>query len=1055
MVGRPWLWIMVLLSLVRTSTVAAQAVLDDFEDIKPWRVTWSEGARAEIARDQGHSGMGMRLDFDLGAGGHAIVHRDLPVSLPANYTFKFWVHGDALPNSFEFKLIGRGAKNVWWYKQHDFDFRSEWQEVIVKKPRIEFAWGPLGGGPPREIVAVEFAVSAGQGGKGSVWIDDLRIEQRDAEARPDLKPKVTASTSQPGHEPEMVLDQKAETSWHSGTIAAQQWLIIDLQARREYGALVIDWEHDDFAASYEVETSDDGKEWKPLYSCARSNGGRDYIYAPDAESRFIRLNLQESSRGQGYGIVAVGIAPYELSTSPNRFFEMIARDAPPGIYPKYLIGKQTYWTVVGVDSDSKNALINEEGAIEVQRGGVSIEPFLYSDGELITWNAVQTSQELEEGYLPIPSVNWLHERLALKVTAVAAGTPESSTLHVRYRIENRTDVFKDVTLFVAVRPFQVLPPWQNLNLVGGVSPIHDLTFQGRTVSVNGKETILTQTPPERFGASTFDEGMITDFLTDGRMPPQNKISDPFGYASGALMYRLRLDPHASSDVYLAVPFHDPKRAGMSVPSDGVEAHFSATLAAVADYWRRLLNRVELRLPPDGERVARSIKSTIAYTLINRRGPALHPGPRTYARAWIRDGAMISGGLLEMGLTEEVRDFMRWFSQYQADDGRIPCCVDDRGADRVPEHDSDGEFIYIVAEYYRHTHDIGFLNELWPAVVKAVDHLTGLRAQRITDEYRKPEKQVFFGLVPESISHEGYSSQPVHSYWDDFFALRGFKDAAALAVAVGDDERVVKLAALREAFRSDLYASIERTMKDKHIDYIPGSAELGDYDPTSTAIALTLGREYVHMPQPALNDTFEKYWAHVVTRRKRLNGDEAYSAYELRNVGALVLLGQRERAYELLKLLLDDQRPVTWNQWQEITWKDPTLPRFIGDMPHTWVASSLVQSVRSFFAYERESDSSLVLAAGLPSVWVMSPEGVSVKRLPTHYGVLHFSLRAEEPRRLRALIGGDLVLPPGRIILKPPLPQPLKGVTVNGRASMAFTADSATISDFPAEVVLEY
>ena len=33
-----------------------------------------------------------------------------------------------------------------------------------------------------------------------------------------------------------------------------------------------------------------------------------------------------------------------------------------------------------------------------------------------------------------------------------------------------------------------------------------------------------------------------------------------------------------------------------------------------------------------------------------------------------------------------------------------------------------------------------------------------------------------GLVTESISHEGYSAKPVHSYWDDFWALRGLDDA---------------------------------------------------------------------------------------------------------------------------------------------------------------------------------------------------------------------------------------------------------------------------------------
>jgi hypothetical protein len=39
-------------------------------------------------------------------------------------------------------------------------------------------------------------------------------------------------------------------------------------------------------------------------------------------------------------------------------------------------------------------------------------------------------------------------------------------------------------------------------------------------------------------------------------------------------------------------------------------------------------------------------------------------------------------------------------------------------------------------------------------------------------------------VTESISHEGYSDKAMHSYWDNFFVLKGFKDAAAIASVLG-------------------------------------------------------------------------------------------------------------------------------------------------------------------------------------------------------------------------------------------------------------------------------
>jgi F5/8 type C domain len=1050
--GRHWVAVVGFL-LVHTGALSAQTVLDDFEDVSGWTATASDGARVEIGRDVGHGGMSLRIDFDLGAGGYVIVRKAFAISLPANYAFKFFVRGDVPPNTFQFKLVDRTGQNVWWYQQRDFTFPTEWRQVIVKKPRIQFAWGPAGGGPPQHIGYIEFAIAAGHGGSGSVWIDDFTLEEREPSAPTKLKPKVSASTSLPGNAPELVLDQNPYTSWHSGELAAHQWVVLDFVKRREYGGLVIDWDAD-YATAYQVQASDDGENWVPVFSSTAGNGGRDYVYLPDGESRYLRIDMERSSHEQGYGIREVTVEPFEFSASPNQFFEAIARDAPPGTYPKYFTERQTYWTIIGARGDDKEALMNEEGMLEVDKGSFSLEPFLFADGTLITWNSARISQQLERGYLPIPSVTWSADPLALTITAFAAGRAGESSLYVRYRVENHSDAPRDVDLFVAVRPFQVLPPWQTLNMVGGVTPIRDLVFGAREVWVNGEKVVQSLTAPDRVGAATFEEGLATHFLLQGKLPPRTQVSDPLGYASGAFAYGLHIAPTSQEDVYLAVPFDDPDTSP-SPGTDGPAPFFNRLLATAVQQWDTLLNRVDFQLPPFATQVARTIKSTLAYILINRDGPAIQPGSRTYARSWIRDGAVTSTALLQMGFTREVREFIRWFSQYQLPDGRIPCCVDQRGTDSVLENDSNGEFIYTVTEYYRYTHDIGLVNDLWPAVLKAVDYLDGLRQRRLTDAYKHGDKQALYGLVPESISHEGYSSHPVHSYWDDFFTLRGFKDAVTLAVAVGDEEHARSFAAVRDAFRTDLYASITKTMADHKIDYLPASVEYGDFDPTSTAIALTLVGELSNLPADAVRHTFDKYYAHVLARQHGDTLGDAYTPYELRNVDALVMLGQRERAQMILGYMLADQRPPAWNEWAEIVWRDPSAPRFIGDMPHTWVASSFLLAVRSMCAYEREADDALVIGAGLPQAWLASPAGVTLKRLPTHYGVLHYTMRSAGSDALTVRLWGDMTMPPGKIVLQPPLPQPLTAVTVNGRSVDTFTADSATVAEFPAEVVLTY
>ncbi|MFO1371586.1 MAG: discoidin domain-containing protein [Candidatus Competibacteraceae bacterium] len=1037
-------------------------LLDDFEDLSGWSAATSPSARLEIAQDAGRTGRGMRLDFEFQDGaGYVIARKAFHIRLPENYAFHFHARGDAPASDTEFKLVDP-RQNVWWFKQSEYAFLSDWQQITVKKRHFTRAWGP--GGPLEEVAVIEFAILPGVKSKGSVWIDELTFEEREPAHTDTVPPKVTASTSLDNFPPEAVFNGDLATRWQSGALSEDQWLLLDFRTPREYGGLVIDWDPDDYATDYQVQNSDDGEDWKVVYTVRAGNNKRHYIYLPDMESRYLRLALQRSSRKHGYGISRIQVQPYAFSSSPNQFFEAIARDAPRGFYPRYFQGEQSYWTVIGVDSDDKEALLNTDGMLEADKGGFSIEPFLFTGNQMLTWADVETTQELANGYLPIPTVRWQHENFWLSITAFAVGKPKDSTLYARYRLENLSNEARHITLFLAVRPFQVNPPWQSLNMTGGVSRIRTLEYTdaNRTVWINrddksAAKAIIALNAPDRFRAAAFDQGRITDYLAEHRLPEQTRVSDAFGYASGAFEYGWDLRPGEAREVYLRIPFHIAD-AAPAVPVALTEAETAAQPKLLLEQtirdWETRLDRVVLALPPAAQRLTNTLKSNLAYILINRDGPAIQPGSRTYARSWIRDGALTSAALLAMGYVEEVRQFLQWYAPYQFPDGKIPCCVDQRGADPVDEHDSHGEFIYAVMEYYRYTHDVGFLREMWPYVVKAVGYIDSLRQQRLTDIYRTPEFCMYCGLVPQSISHEGYSSHPQHSYWDNFFILRGLKDAATMAVILGEDEPAGRLAAIRDAFRKDLYASILETIKQRQIDFIPGSVELGDFDPTATTIAVDPGGELVWLPQPALDRTFERY--DEFFRKRRASGSwTGYTPYELRVVGTMIRLGFRDRALDELTFFLEGQRPAAWNHWAEVVWRDPKTPRFIGDMPHTWVGSDYIRSVRNLFVYEREADQALVIGAGIPAAWVMSPEGVTVKRLPTYHGTLHYQMSMSSPNTLHVKLAGDITVPPGRIILHSPLERPLRSVTVNGQAVTTFTTATVTLEQFPAEVEMQY
>ena len=534
------------------------------------------------------------------------------------------------------------------------------------------------------------------------------------------------------------------------------------------------------------------------------------------------------------------------------------------------------------------------------------------------------------------------------------------------------------------------------------------------------------------------------------------MCDPFGYASGALTFALDLPPGATREIVIAIPLAAAAGAAPAaerLPNAADLARpFEQRLADAAAAWRTRLDRVAFTVPPAAQPLVDTLRSQLAFILINRDGAGIQPGSRSYERSWIRDGSLTGEALLRLGNTEGARAFVEWFSGFQYPDGKVPCCVDARGADPVPENDSHGQLIFLVTEVYRYSRDRVFGERMWPTVSRAVAYIDALRQQRRTDAYRTPEGLPYFGLLPESISHEGYSDKPRHSYWDGFFALRGLDDAAFLAAALGRGEDAARIGTIAAEFRADLLASIGRALELHGIDYLPGCVELGDFDPTSTTVALAPGGLESALPPGLLDRTFERTWQDAVHRRDGKKEWVNYTPYELRSVGALVRVGQRRRAHELLAFFMNDRRPPGWNGWAEVVWHDLRAPRFIGDMPHTWVGSDFVRSFLDFLAYERWSDRSLVLGAGITEAWARDPKGVAVTGLRTPYGPLDFSVRIEgDTAHLR--VAGLTALPPGGLLLVSPFERGLREATVNGRPASFSARGEVIVPAVPAEIVL--
>ncbi len=1040
------------LSLGALPTLVSAEVIDDFRDPKPWKALASDQVSATLRPLD----RALCLDYDFnGVSGHAAMRRTLPIAFPADYAFDFEVRGSGPANQFEFKLIDDSGDNVWWVSKPSTTFPSEWTPVRYKKRHISPAWGPLEDKTLRRTQFVEFTIYANTGGKGEVCLRGLRLAEREPAPATWPTPKLTADA---GRVPAGLVGTPPDdaTTWRTTRRAGTpRTLTIDFTRPREFGALTLHWADGAYASRYDVEASDDGRRWHTLRRVERGNGGVDHLLLTESEARRLRLVLHDGP-GSEYALAAIDVQDIAVGATPNTFLQAIAADAPRGQYPRGFSGEQTYWTLVGIDGGHESGLIGEDGAIEVARGGFSITPFVReSDAEGApprSWADIAITQRLADAHLPMPGVRWDGARDGtpswhLDIDAFAQGDTDTSRLFATYTLSNDTDAPRTLTLALAVQPFQVNPPVQFLTTPGGVSPIRELGFDGRSVNVDGKPRVWPLVAPTSFFATPFDQDMVAQHLSYARRPEATFVRDDTGLASGALVYRLELEPRASRTITLDIPLSGSPRTP-NLPPDALQGWVDVQRGSVAAEWRAKLDRVKLAGPAAMQPLVDTLRTSLAHVLINRDGVKIRPGTRSYARSWIRDGAMTSEALLRMGHATEAREFLEWYAPFQFANGKVPCCVDARGSDPVPENDSHGELAFLAAEVARYTQDRALAEAMWPHVDKATRYMDELRASERTDANRGTER---YGLLPPSISHEGYSAKPAYSHWDNFWGLIGYTSAETLARQLDRDADATRLALSRDAFRADILASLDASAKRFGITFIPGAADLGDFDATSTTMALSPGGEREHLPPAMLEATFERYWREFIERRDGQRAWKDYTPYEWRNVSAFVRLGWRGRAHEAITFFFGDRRPQAWNQWAEVVGRDAREPRFIGDMPHGWVASDFIRAALDLFAYERVSDRAIVLGGGLASDWI-DATGITLDGLHTPYGVLGYTLRRDGERIRLSLRGDAARVPPGGWVLTLPPDLVPARTRVDGR-NAAWKDGELRLTNAKADVVV--
>jgi hypothetical protein len=812
--------------------------------------------------------------------------------------------------------------------------------------------------PPVEARLVRL-IAAESPGEGGPEIVEINL----------YAPEDAASVREPG--------RLAALGHAAVTVPEGESITVDFGAVRSPLGALIEW-GEAHGTIFSTHLSDDGERFREMGRIETGDGGSDSFWWRSTTSRYFRLTVHKASAPGGAVVNELKLRILNKDRMPIGQLERAAQSGRGELYPQSLLGRQVYWTALGEFDQGEQALLDEYGDLEPRRGSPQITPLVRLGGALHgAPGCASVKQRLAAGSLPIASVAWSAEDVALRTTAFA----RAGQVLTEHRLVNRSGAAQQGALVLAVRPVQINPYWQH----GGHANVGAIAIVGARLSVNDRIFAAFSREPDAAAIVDFDEGDVVKLIDAAPRQTARSLRSASGLLSAACEFSFSLAPGESVTVVVSTPMRD----GVEPRAD---VAFTAARDRVRRAWRKKLG--PRRIVVGDREVSDTLEAQTAHILVNATRDAFKPGPRNYDRTWIRDGSSQALALLWAGLIDEAKRYVLWYAERIYPTGLVPPILNvdgsvNRGYGSDIEFDAQGEFVGVAAEVYRVARDRAFLDAIFEPVVRATRFIETLIAQ--TKAAHDPASR-FYGLVAPSISHEGYS-KPSFSYWDDYFALSAWRNCEYLAREIGDRATADYASAQGEALAANLTRSIRMTAAAMKSNLVPGSADREDVDPPSTSVAFEPCRVDDALPAELVGATYDRAAERVASiSAPGFTGN--YSPYELRNLNAFVSLGRFDDAFRQLGTMMDARRPRGWRAWAEVVWGDMRAPDYIGDMPHTWIAAEFATAIRRMLL--RENGRTLALFRGAPDAW-WENDGVALSDLPTAFGVLNLRARRNRSR----------------------------------------------------------
>ncbi|MDH5654951.1 MAG: hypothetical protein OEZ34_03525 [Spirochaetia bacterium] len=365
--------------------------------------------------------------------------------------------------------------------------------------------------------------------------------------------------------------------------------------------------------------------------------------------------------------------------------------------------------------------------------------------------------------------------------------------------------------------------------------------------------------------------------------------------------------------------------------DENENHITDEIFRAKKSWEKIIEKASV-FRCGREEWNRAAKIFTGHMMTLYADENITPGVFTYRQFWFRDAAYMLSALFRWNLTEEARNVLWKYPSLQSNDGFFKS--------HEGEWDSNGQALWTLSSYIKHTGDTKLLKHAYPSMKKGAEWIIQKRKAGL-------EKK----LMPAGFSAE-HLGPGDHYYWDNFWSIAGLFETSSAAGQMGMINDEAYFLDQAEKYVQDIIAVSEEGRKQ--YDMITSGperpADAGMIGSLSLLYPLNLSNIF---PETQILNTVKAIYQNYFSRGLFFHPiiHSGYNIYlSLHAAQAFIQMDDIYTARKILKSVLAHKKEL----W---TYPEALHPRtgggVMGDGFHGWAFAEILQVLREFVIHERE------------------------------------------------------------------------------------------------------